>query len=101
MKEVLARFEKVAAAHGLNADAAAAMRALLGDAHTAGFAKHMAIAEAASAPVPEAVEPEEEEEDSVRTLVHAVRKEIRKGLKKEVRKAVRKQFARSSTVAQQ
>ena len=110
MKNVLEKFEKLAAAHQLNADAAVAMRGLLQDAHTAGFQKHMDIAEAADAnedeqdSLPGAAgrddeEPEDEEETTER-MVRAVRKEIRKNLKKEVRKAVRKHLQRIAPLAQ-
>ncbi len=111
MKNVLERFEKLAAAHGLNADCAAAMRELLTSAHTAGYSAHMAVAEAAHAndeeeqdSLPDAAgrddeEPEDEEETTER-MVRAVRKEIRKNLKKEVRKAVRKHLQHIAPLAQ-
>ena len=109
MKNVLDKFEKLAVAHQLNADAAAAMRGLLQDAHTAGFQKHMDIAEAANEDEQDSLpgaagrdddeEPEDEEETTER-IVRAVRKEIRKNLKKEVRKAVRKHLQRIAPLAQ-
>ncbi len=105
MKNILERFEKLAAAHGLNADCAAAMRGLLSDAHTAGFQKHMDIAEAAHAnadeeqdAMPPAAcrddnEPEEDDEATER-MVGVVRKAVRKAVRKEMRahkKSMRKE----------
>jgi hypothetical protein len=97
MKNVLERFEKLAAAHSLNADCAAAMRGLLQDAHTAGYGAHMTVAAAADAnedeqdslPVgrdDEEPEDDEKEEAKLRTLAKVIKKEVRKSVKKELRK---------------
>lgn len=103
MKDILARFEKLSAAHGLTAEAAAAMRGLLQDAHTAGFAKHMVIADAADAAEQDAMpgagseaEPEDDEpEEATARMVRAVRKEVRKAVRKGLRtqkKSMRKEI---------
>jgi hypothetical protein len=101
MKNILERFEKLAAAHGLNADCATAMRGLLNDAHSTGYSAHMAVvsdidADEDSLPGTTGRDDEEEpdddekEEATLRALTKAVRKELRKTLKKEVRKAVQR-----------
>jgi hypothetical protein len=109
MKNILERFEKLAAVHQLNADCAAAMRGLLQAAHTAGFSAHMDLAEAAHAnedeeqdalPVAAREEEPDDDEETTERMVKAVRKEIRKNLKKEVRKAVRKHLQRIAPLAQ-
>jgi len=110
MKNILERFEKLAAAHGLNADTAAAMRGLLGDAHTAGYLQHQRVMDEISADEQDSLpatgrdeEPDDEdekEEAKLRTLTTALRKELRKTLKKEVRKAVHKQLQRVAPQAQ-
>jgi len=112
MKSILERFEKLAAAHGLNADAAAAMRGLLNDANAAGYECHMAlvadIADEEQDSLPGATgrdedEPgdeDEKEEATLRALTKAMRKELRKTLKKEVRKQLHKHLQRIAPVAQ-
>src|SRR5689334_514704 len=113
MKNVLERFEKLAAAHQLNEDCAAAMRGLLGDAHTAGYLQHQRVMDdidadeeqdslpgAAAGRDDEDPDDDEKEEAKLRTLTKAVRKELRKTLKKEVRKAVGKHLQRIAPLAQ-
>ena len=123
MQNILDKFEKMAAAHGLTPDAAAAMRGLLQDAHTAGFAKHMDVAssrEVQPVMVRSAGEPEDEEEDAApsyagyaalhmamhKMVKKTIRKELRKGLnkvarakKKAARKVIRAAAARSGAAA--
>ena len=103
MKNVLEKFEKLAAAHQLDADAAAAMRGLLQDAHTAGFQKHMDIAAASAANEDEeqdsmsnggGAEEDPDEEEATERMVGVVRKAVRKAVRKEMRahkKSMRKE----------
>src|SRR6476646_7808929 len=98
MKNILERFEKLAAAHGLNADCAAAMRGLLQDAHTAGYSEHMDVASAAREVQPAMVvrsetEPDGEEDDrsapsyaSYAALHMAMHKMVKKTIRKELSK---------------
>jgi vacuolar-type H+-ATPase subunit H len=102
MKNVLERFEKLAAAHQLNADCAAALRGLLADAHTAGYSAHMAVSEATdddeNAMPDRSAEPDTDEEEATERMVKAVRKAVRKELRKAThsqKKSVRKQVRRA------
>ena len=126
MKNILEKFEKIAAAHQLNEDAAAAMRGLLQDAHTAGYEQHMDIASSREVqPVMvRSAEPNDDDEPDENAAVPSyagyaalhmamhkmvkktIRKELRKGLnkvarakKKAARKVIRAAAARSSDAA--
>jgi hypothetical protein len=103
MKNILERFEKLAAAHQLNADCMAAMRGLLQDAHTAGFTQHMDIAATHRDVQPAMVvrsetEPDGEEDErsapsyaSYAALHMAMHKMVKKTIRKELRRHTRAQ----------
>jgi len=126
MQNILEKFEKMAAAHGFTPEAAAAMRGLLQDAHTAGFSKHMDIASSREVqpvmvrsaepndddePVDDAAAPSYASYAALHMAMHkmvrkTIRKELRKGLnkvarakKKAARKVIRAAAARSGAAA--
>jgi len=102
MKNILEKFEKIAAAHQLNADAAAAMRGLLQEAHTEGYTQHMDIAsnrEVQPVMVRSAEPNDDDEPDenaaapsyaSYAALHMAMHQMVRKTIRKELKRGLRK-----------